>query len=281
MSLKMRAAQLLCVAGLGLLSAQAVAINCQKASTPAEKLICSDRKAVAADAELNRAYAALLKQAPDDEIRAAIKDSQRQWLEARNRGLERVADNPDGLSDDRTPGGVAAALINDRTSDLKAQKKNSNTPDMISTALRQREFRKQFTGGPFSGYGVSCDVLPPYEVYGCFATRHYQNNDRVCSVDDYWATGSVYVQRFVAKLVDNKPVPVASCSFNGNDANCPGSIADDAHWNTGPEVHKVDYPTSPWPKIAVDINDSDDYEWLQACLTDKTFPLSTPTTAGR
>ena len=55
MSLKIRAAQLLCVVGLGVLSAQAMAINCQKAGTQAEKLICSDRKAVAADAELNRA----------------------------------------------------------------------------------------------------------------------------------------------------------------------------------------------------------------------------------
>lgn len=281
MSLRIRAAQLLCVAGLGVLSAPALAIDCRKASTPADKLICSDRGAVAADAELNRAYAALLKQAPDDEIRAALKDSQRQWIEARNRALDRLSGNPDALSDDRKPGSVAADLIRSRTEDLKAQQKNSNTPTLISVALRQREFRKQFTGGPLSGYGVSCDVLPPYEVYGCFATRHYQNNDQVCSVDDYWATGSVYVQRYVAKLVDNKPVPVASCSFNGNDANCPGSIADDAHWNTGPEVHKVDYPTSPLAKIAVDINDSDDYPWLQACLTDKTFPLSAPTTAGR
>lgn len=282
MSLKIRAAQLLCVVGLGVLSAQASAINCQKAGTQAEKLICSDRKAVAADAELNRAYAALLKQAPDDDIRTAIKDGQRQWVDARDRALERVAGNPDSLQDDdATPGSIAAKLIAARTADLKAHPKNSNTPAMIGQALRQREFRKQFTGGPYSGYEVSCDVLPPYEVYGCFATRHYQNNDRVCSVDDYWATGSVYVQRYVAKLVDNKPVPVASCSFNGNDANCPGSIADDARWNTGPEVHKVDYPTSPLAKLAVDINDSDDYEWLQACLTDKTFPLANPASAGR
>lgn len=83
-----RAARLLCLAGLGALSAPAWAIDCHKAGTPAEKLICSDRGAVAADAELNRAYAALLKQAPDAQIRAMLVDSQRRWIEARNMRLE-------------------------------------------------------------------------------------------------------------------------------------------------------------------------------------------------
>ncbi|WZB67264.1 lysozyme inhibitor LprI family protein [Achromobacter xylosoxidans] len=82
-----RAARLLCLAGLGALAAPAWAIDCHKAGTPAEKLICSDRGAVAADAELNRAYAALLKQAPDAQIRAMLVDSQRRWIEARNMRL--------------------------------------------------------------------------------------------------------------------------------------------------------------------------------------------------
>ncbi|MBQ2646489.1 MAG: DUF1311 domain-containing protein [Achromobacter sp.] len=282
MSFRNRAAQLLCLAGLGVVAAPALAINCQKASTPSEKLICSDRKAVAADGELNRAYAAVLKQAPDEEIRKMLVDSQRRWIEARDQALNGLTDDSDALQDDQTPGGLAADMILNRVAALKEIRKGDKLPTMIATALRQREFNKQFTGGPYAGFDVSCDILPPdYKYYACFATRHYQNNDRICSVEEYWATGSVYVQRYVAKVVDNKPVPVASCSFNGNDANCPGSIADDAHWNTGPEVHKVDYSSKPLPKVDGEVHDDDEYGWLKSCLSDASFPLSNPKDAGR
>lgn len=282
MSFRNRAAQLLCLAGLGVVAAPALAINCQKASTPSEKLICSDRKAVAADGELNRAYAAVLKQAPDEEIRKMLVDSQRRWIEARDQALNGLTDDSDALQDDQTPGGLAADMILNRVAALKEIRKGDKLPAMIAAALRQREFNKQFTGGPYAGFDVSCDILPPdYKYYACFATRHYQNNDRICSVEEYWATGSVYVQRYVAKVVDNKPVPVASCSFNGNDANCPGSIADDAHWNTGPEVHKVDYSSKPLPKVDGEVHDDDEYGWLKSCLSDASFPLSNPKDAGR
>lgn len=282
MSFRNRAAQLLCLAGLGVAAAPALAINCQKASTPSEKLICSDRKAEAADGELNRAYAAVLKQAPDEEIRKMLVDSQRRWIEARDQALNGLTDDSDALQDDQTPGGLAADMILNRVAALKEIRKGDKLPAMIATALRQREFNKQFTGGPYAGFDVSCDILPPdYKYYACFATRHYQNNDRICSVEEYWATGSVYVQRYVAKVVDNKPVPVASCSFNGNDANCPGSIADDAHWNTGPEVHKVDYSSKPLPKVDGEVHDDDEYGWLKSCLSDASFPLSNPKDAGR
>ena len=119
MSFRNRAAQLLCLVGLGVLAAPALAINCQKASSPSEKLICSDRKAVAADAELNRAYAAVLKQAPDEEIRKMLVDSQRRWIEARDRALEGLTDDSDALQDDKTPGGLAADMILNRVAALK------------------------------------------------------------------------------------------------------------------------------------------------------------------
>ncbi|MCG2596007.1 lysozyme inhibitor LprI family protein [Achromobacter insuavis] len=282
MSLRNRAARLLCLVGLGVLAAPALAINCQKASTVPEKLICSDRNAVAADGELNRAYAAVLKQAPDEEIHKMLVDSQRRWLKARDQVLDGLTDDSDALQDDKTPGQLAADLILNRIAQLKEIRKGDKLPAMIATALRQREFNKQFTGGPYAGFDVSCDLLPrDYKYYGCFAIRHYQNNDRLCSAEEYWATGSVYVQRYVAKVVDNKPVPVASCSFNGVDANCPGGISDDAHWNTGPEVHKVDYSSTPLPKVDGEVHDEDDNDWLKACLTDPSFPLSDPKGAGR
>ena len=41
------------------------------------------------------------------------------------------------------------------------------------------------------------------------------------------------------------------------------------------------YPTKPLPRLDGEVYDSDDYDWLKACLTDDTFPLANPTTAGR
>ena len=74
--------------------------------------------------------------------------------------------------------------ILNRVATLKEIRKGDKLPAMIATALRQREFNKQFTGGPFAGFDVSCDILPrDYKYYGCFAIRHYQNNDRICSAE--------------------------------------------------------------------------------------------------
>lgn len=282
MGFKNRTARLLCLAGLGVLSAPVWAIDCHKASTPAEKLICSDRGAVAADAELNRAYAALLKQAPDAEIRAMLVDSQRRWIETRNMRLEGLMSDSESLPEGKTLAAVAADLIRARAGEFKESRKGDKLPRLIRVALSQRDFRKQFTGGPYSGYETSCDVLPPdYKYYACFAIRHYQNNDRICSTDEYWATGAVYVQRYVAKLVNNKPVPVASCSYNGQDTDCPDGVADDARWNTGPKVRAATYSSKPLPQIDGEVDDSDDYGWIKACLTDSNFPLSNPAAAGR
>lgn len=88
------AGRLLCMAGFCALAAPAYAIDCAKAASAAEKLICSDRKTVAADAELNRAYAAILKQAPDGDIRAMLAHSQKRWIVARDRALTDLIEDP-------------------------------------------------------------------------------------------------------------------------------------------------------------------------------------------
>ena len=282
MHVSLRATRFLILAGLTAAAAPALAIDCGKASSPVEKLICSSREAKAEDAGLNRAYAALMKQAPDDEIRAMLKDSQRRWLAARDGKLQDLIANIDAVPEGKTAGSVAADLISARIDALTERDKGSKQPRLISTALAQREFRRQFTGGPYDGYDVVCELLPPNDIYACFAISHYQNKDRVCTAEQYWATGSVYAQRYVAKVVDQKLVPVASCSYNGNDDNCPGGISDEARWNTGPKVRTpMGYPTKPLPRLDGEVYDSDDYDWLKACLTDDTFPLANPTTAGR
>ena len=281
MHVSLRATRFLILAGLTAAAAPALAIDCGKASSPVEKLICSSREAKAEDAGLNRAYAALMKQAPDDEIRAMLKDSQRRWLAARDGKLQDLIANIDAVPEGKTAGSVAADLISARIDALTERDKGSKQPRLISTALAQREFRQQFTGGPYDGYDVVCELLPPNDIYACFAISHYQNKDRVCTAEQYWATGSVYAQRYVAKVVDQKLVPVASCSYNGNDDNCPAASRTRRAGTPVPRCARRWAIRPPLPRLDGEVYDSDDYNWLKACLTDDTFPLANPTTAGR
>ncbi|HEY9317303.1 MAG TPA: lysozyme inhibitor LprI family protein [Achromobacter sp.] len=269
------AAKWLLLAGLSMASGSALAINCAKAATPAEKLICSDKKSLAADAELNRAYQAILKQAPDGDIRAMLVASQKRWVEARDEALGHLTSDPDALPDDKTAGEIARDLIANRTAQFKERSKGSATPAMIERAVQQQQFLGQFTGGKYAGYWTSCDMLPQdYGHYDCFATRHYQNNDRICSVDEYWASGTVYTKRYVANLVGGKPQVVASCSFNNSDEAC-ASVGDiRARWNPQPAQPTDVYASEPLPKIDGEIDASDDFDWVKACLTEPAYPAA-------
>lgn len=238
------ALRLLSLAGLFALSAPALAIDCKKAATGVEKLICADRGAVSADAALNRDYSALLKAAPDAEIRTMLVDGQKRWLAARDNALERLIESPDLLPDGKTPAQAARSLMLARSAQLKEKAKGSDTPALIARALEQRKFRAQFTGGPFAGFASSCDVLPPdYNNYTCFATRHYQNKDRVCTIDEYWASGGVYTKRYVADVENGKPKVIASCSFSSADEACSDGNGK-THWNRCRQSRISRMPTS-------------------------------------
>lgn len=259
--------------GLFALSAPAMAINCAKAGTAVEKLICSDKKTVAADAKLNRAYQAILKLAPDDSIRAMLVASQKRWLEARDRALDRLLTDPDGVPDDKSMGEIARELIENRIGQFQESGRGTVAPTMIRQAQQQQTFQSRFTGGAFAGYWTTCDVLPGDDVdYACFAIRHYQNNDRVCSVDESWASGAVYTKRYVANVVDGKPHVIASCSFSSADEACATVGDTKANWNRKPEAPQYVYADKPLPKLDGEIDASDDTEWVQACLTDPAYP---------
>ena len=261
------------LAGVFALSAPAMAINCAKAGTAVEKLICADKASVAADANLNRAYQAILKQAPDDSCRAMLLASQKRWLAARDRALDRLLGDPDTVPDDKTAGEIARELIENRSAQFKETGKGATTPTIISRAVQQQKFQSQFTGGAFAGYWTTCDVLPhDYVDYECFAIRHYQNNDRVCTVDESWASGAVYTKRYVANVVDGKPRVIASCSFNSADEACATVADTKANWNRHPEAPQYVYADTPLPKLDGEIDASDDAEWVQACLTDPAYP---------
>jgi len=266
------AVRLLCLAGLLAASAPALAIDSKKAASAVEKLICSDRQTLSADAELNRAYSAILKKAPDSEVRAMLVDSQKRWLAARDQALDTLMGTPDALPDDRSAGEILRGLIDSRTAEFKETEKGSSTPAVIGRAISQKKFQAQFKSGAYAGYWTSCDVLPrDYTHYGCFAIRHYQNNDRVCSVDESWASGAVYTKRYVANIVDGKPKVIASCSFSSEDEAC-SDIEGKAKWNRQPEQPEYVYSSSPLPKIDGEIYDSEDAEWARTCLTETTYP---------
>jgi len=273
MKLAYSAVKAVFLTGLFALSAPAMAINCAKAGTAVEKLICSDKKTVAADAKLNRAYQAILKLAPDDSIRAMLVASQKRWLEARDRALDRLLTDPDGVPDDKSMGEIARELIENRIGQFQESGRGTVPPTMIRQAQQQQTFQSRFTGGAFAGYWTTCDVLPGDDVdYACFAIRHYQNNDRVCSVDESWASGAVYTKRYVANVVDGKPHVIASCSFSSADEACATVGDTKANWNRKPEAPQYVYADKPLPKLDGEIDASDDTEWVQACLTDPAYP---------
>lgn len=102
MNLKHSALRLSVLAALCALSAPAWAIDCSKAQTPSEKLICSSKSLQNADSKLNKAYAATLKAAPDEEIRSMLVASQKRWIIARDRAMDGLIGEPDSLPEGKS-----------------------------------------------------------------------------------------------------------------------------------------------------------------------------------
>jgi hypothetical protein len=148
---------------------------------------------------------------------------------------------------------------------------------------------RRFTGGAFAGFATDCEFLPGSreswaDHYGCFATRSYQNYNRVCSVSEDWATYSVYETRTVADVVDGKLKTVATCSVGGfsGDSACPDGSDTEARWNLQPKADKSGASAAPSPlKVDAEAGGAeDDQPWLRACLTDTGYPAADPASDG-
>ncbi|MGU3547026.1 lysozyme inhibitor LprI family protein [Methylobacterium sp. A52T] len=202
------------------------AIDCRKAASPLERMICADPALRKADAALGAAYSGLLHSTDDAEIRAMLIASQKRWVAARDTWL--------GDLDAADARAVVLKAIRARTEDLSGRSKSDPArPHWIAAALRQRAFAARFTGGPFAGFDTACDFLPVGRdrVYGCFGSRRYQNGDRVCTLSDDWASGHTSETRTVARVVDGAARTVATCTIGGgDDAECPGPDNADGRW---------------------------------------------------
>jgi uncharacterized protein YecT (DUF1311 family) len=284
---------LLAAAALLALSSPALALDCGKASTRLEHAICGDKRLKAADAAMGQAYSQILKAAAGDaEIRDMLVASQRRWIAARDKILGDPADWPeDADRDPDTWHDKILTAMRDRTQVLKERSRTEPQQfSLIERAQDQRRFTSQFTGGPFAGFETRCEIFPTRmgswaDYYACFATRHYQNNSRVCSVDEDWATYRTYETRSVADVVDGELKPVASCALDGDtDSTCPDKATrdnPDARWNLQPKAEHARAAAPALAKLDAEaVGDEERSAWLQTCLTDPGYPTADPTSDG-
>lgn len=262
--------------------ASSAGLDCGKASSRVERLTCRHADLREADRSLGRAYLKLLKDAPDEEIREALKMSQRRWLKEREKEFSGSASGQDGESS-RDDHALMLRIVRDRTSALSRTGGPGKPNVFIKAMLQQRADAADTTGGPFAGYQTSCFFLPAGwgdGGYLCLTGQSYQNGDRVCGVSTDWASGHVTEYRTISKVVDGRLKAVATCSTGYADTKfqCPEDSGQDvkseARWNLEPEA-ATDLPEAR-VKLDPDADSVSPKEtpWLKSCLTDPAYPAA-------
>ncbi|GFM81371.1 hypothetical protein PSCICN_20630 [Pseudomonas cichorii] len=262
--------------------ALARSMDCGKASSKIEHLICADPRLVSADAAMGKAYASLLKSTHDDEIRSMLVASQLRWIAARDHGLGGLRDSIDApTGEPYTPQAqsrIVLKAIQERTRQLRRiSDQTSAKPELVQRAIDQRTFDAGFTGGRFAGSNVACEFVPQADAhaYGCFGTRFYQNNNRVCSLSQDWASGELYQTRAVAEVIDDKPKLIATCKPGVRDCaeGSPGWSARSA--DQDPDTLRIYDQIDKQPLVRLDVElwpEEGDEQWLKQCLTEPGFP---------
>lgn len=268
-------------------AAAAHAIDCRKAGNRVEHMICADAKLKAADADMGKAYAAVMQQVGNDaELRAMLVRGQKRWIEARDKRFDAPMDFSGAPDAKALPQNLLQA-IRQRTQTLGAPGTTDRaTPRLLEKASAQRKFLAQFTGGPFAGFETGCDFLPGNRqlTYGCFSERRYQHQDRVCTLKDDWASGGYDQTRLVGHVVQGRLETVAACGDGVEGAGtCPD--ADNAgkpaaRWNVQPGLPAA--ASKALPKLDAEAElDPEDTGWLRACLTDSHYPPGAKASASR
>lgn len=262
------------------------ALDCSKASSPLEKLLCATPELKKADEAMGAGYFKVLRETTDPEFHEALIRSQRRWLEARSHGVDRFGAAEGDRTSDRE---ILLNMTRDRLASLKTA---------VRTMEQQRKIVAQDSGGSFAGYEApSCFFSPPpYGNWGyvCLGVAHREHNGRICSVTTDWASGHTTEYRLVSVLKNGEPQPVASCSigYSTTDDQCPEP--DDgaetkaiAHWNTNPQSSSelpTPHANGLW-KYDPDVDtDMVDQPWMHDCLFASSYPpadVSRPNPASK
>lgn len=234
------------------------AIDCTKASEAIDKRICGDAGLKAADTAMGQAYSALLKTAPDAEIRSMLITSQRRWVAARN---EWFSSNP---GDRPLPVSELRKAVTDRTTALA----DRSDKGFVSQAEGQRRFLAKYTGGAFSGFDTSCEFIPNDNKqtsfsYQCTGAVHVQNKNRVCSLSTEFASWSLYEYHSVSTVAGEQAKPAAFCGDQSGDVCENGKGGG---WNPSPDANHFPTPKRDLPKLDTEANwplEETDATWFQ------------------
>jgi uncharacterized protein YecT (DUF1311 family) len=252
-------------------------LNCEKASSKVDKMLCSTPKLKKADEEMSAAYFQLLRETTDPEFHDALIRSQRRWLEIREHGPDRFGQAEGDTTDDRE---ILYSITYARMTFFGAS-------EPIRNMEQQRAIRFKDSGGAFNGYNTYCVIQPPpYGKwnYDCWGDTLRQHNDRICSLITEWASGHKTDYRAVSVLKDGERKVVATCStgYATTDDQCPLPEADvwsrrDGHWNTtsvSPDYFPKLKAGDLW-KYDPDISPiKTDQRWMQDCVYAPTYPPS-------
>lgn len=243
------------------------AIDCTKASEAIDKRICGDAGLKAADTAMGQAYSALLKSAPDAEVRSMLITSQRRWVAARN---EWFSSNP---GDRPLPVSELRKAMTDRTTALA----DRSDKGFVSQAAAQRRFLAKYTGGAFSGFDTGCEFIPNDNKqtnfsYQCTGAVHVQNKDRVCSLSTEFASWSLYQYYGVSTVAGEQAKPAAFCGDQSGDVCENGKGGG---WDLSPDANHFPTPKRDLPKLDTEANwplEETASTWFGRCLTRPTYP---------
>lgn len=261
-------------------------MNCSKAETKLDRLICSSAQLKKADSAMSAAYFNMLRPIEDPAIRAALINSQRRWVAAREHDLAHFGGSSDesDTSDSSQKLAIVLQITRDRTEFIDSH--SGAESSFVANAQRQQKLADAYTGGPFAGYQVSCSFIPgrgnqSHYTYICFGSHSYQEGSRVCSQSDDFASYTTVTTRGVANVDDESGMlkPLATCVFgSSSDSLCPTGLSQtdkNAKWNINPTQAQLLAAFGGVSLVKLDPefhDDAYDLDWIHACLTDPTFP---------
>jgi uncharacterized protein YecT (DUF1311 family) len=266
----MKLVVLLALCALFVGASPAGALDCFKATSKIDELICVTPELKAADEAMGAAYFKLLKDTADPAFHEALIASQRRWLKVRSVGPDRFGQAEDDKTDDRA---VLLQVTRQRLTVLQKA-------EPIHKMEQERKIMSKDSGGAFAGFKTDCVLQPPPYgnwSYECWGEAHRQNASRVCSSVSEWASGHMAEYWRVGTLNSGKLKLIATCA-TGNvstDERCPDPEDSTApsHWKTNSRDPVPPMSTSGLWKYDPDIDPNViNQQWMHDCLFAPVYP---------